>query len=73
MYKGLNTAPKCISAVTLRFYATTKAGKQVFVILSKERQNMFEPCYADEAVDEINLLYNDLEKAANTITLSKSN
>lgn len=74
MYKGMTSAPKCIDSVTLRFYATTEKGRQVFVIMSKAREYMFDDCYADkyESKLEINSLYGELENVADTIKLSKS-
>ena len=70
MYRGVNSGPKCVYAVTLSFYAKTLRGKQLLVILSKERQDEFNPCHVVETTQEINLLYRDLEKVANTIELS---
>lgn len=72
MYRGFNGGPKCVYAVTLRFYANTLRRKQVFVIMSKGRQDEFNPCYPDNASQEINSLYNDLEKVADTLKLSRS-
>jgi hypothetical protein len=72
MYKGLEGGPKCTSGVTLRSHAFTEWGKQIFMILSKERESQFEPCFADETTQEIRSLNEDLENVADTLQLSRA-
>lgn len=70
MYKGINGGPKCVYAATLRFQATTHQGKQIFVILSKERKDMFDPCIVEINSPEMRTLYGELEKIADTFEIS---